>query len=491
MGRGFETAKLKRQPVAGPQSFTLPHGFLPRKSYQWEVFTAFERGCKRFVLCWHRRSGKDRLCLAVTTVAMAQRPGLYLHIYPTNELARKAMWIAQTREGRPFLDAFPSAWLDGEPNKTEMLIKVKALPGQPSGSIWKLTGAEDPNSLRGLNPLGVVLSEYSEQDPRVWQEVLSPILAENGGWVIFNFTPKGKNHSHDIYQIARQHPETWFCSLKTVADTKRDAPNETGGPVVPASLIDGERQQGIPEEIIQQEYYCSFDGYLRGTIYGDCLHEARRDGRITRVPYEITLPVGVAFDFGRDGTACVFYQVAAREIRIIDYLAFRGKGIDHLIKSLKDGKPYLYGRLIVPFDATHDDFTEAKTTADHLEDHWPGMVAVMDRMPVDLGIGMVRSQFRRLVFDEAKCSLSQDTGRMPSLLDSLGNYRRAWDDKKGDYSTQPVHDQFSHGADAFRYAAQDNFSPPAWGRKDDYVVTDCVTKFNVFTQGRGPALIGR
>src|SRR5512139_1563217 len=100
MARTTHTKAMQAAP--GPQSFTLPHGFRPR-SYEREVFAAYERGIRRFVLCWHRRSGKDRTCLALTTVAMADRPGLYLHVYPTMELARKAMWIAASKEGQPFL----------------------------------------------------------------------------------------------------------------------------------------------------------------------------------------------------------------------------------------------------------------------------------------------------------------------------------------------------------------------------------------------------
>jgi phage terminase large subunit len=462
MGRVVQTRKMLQQPE-GPQSFTLPYNFRPR-SYQREVFVAYEKGVRRFVLCWHRRSGKDRTCLALTTVAMADRPGLFLHIYPTMELARKAMWIAQdSAKGQPFLDSFPPAWIVGEPNKTEMLIRVKALPGQAGGSVWKLAGADDPDSLRGLNPIGVVLSEYSEHDKRVWEEVVSPILNENNGWVIFNFTPKGKNHAHKIYETARAHPDRWFCSLKTVEDTTRDAPGESGAPVVSLDKIQQERDEGIAEEIIQQESYCSFDGYLLGTIHGDWIRVMRKDGRICRVPREVSFPVGVALDIGRtDGTAIIFYQTLARELRIIDYLAFRANKIGdssaahYAIKRIQE-KPYLVTRAILPNDAQIKGYSAAQSTVDIFREHIPDTV-LLEKMPVQQGLDMVRAMASKMVIDEVACGREQED-KMPSFLDSVGNYRRLWNEVKGDFSGEPVHDQFSHGSDALRYGAMEGFTP--------------------------------
>jgi hypothetical protein len=472
----------------GPVSFTLPHAFTPR-SYEREVFAAYERGCKRMVMCWHRRSGKDRTCLALTTVAMAERPGLYLHVYPTMELARKAMWIASGKEGRPFLDAFPTGWLDGEPNKTEMLIRVKALPGQPAGSIWKLAGADDPDSLRGLNPIGVVLSEYSEHDKRVWEEVISPIMNENDGWVIFNFTPKGKNHAWDIYQTALAHPQRWFCSLKTVDQTRRDAPGENGKPVVLPEVIAQERAEGRPEEIIQQESYCSFDGFLRGTIFGDCLVQARKDGRLDRIPREVNQPVGAVLDIGRsDGTAIWFYQTLAREIRLIDYIAFRANkalgmsAAHYAIKRIKE-LPYIVTRITLPNDAKITGYSATQSTYDVFCEHFPDVV-LLDKIPVQQGIDMVRECFSRMRIDTNACDRPQED-TLPSGLQSLGNYRREWDDTKQEYRAEPVHDEFSHGADALRYGAMEGFTPLEWLAEDATVgAGQAVTYFNPFTYGR-------
>ncbi len=461
MARSTRTKALVAE--AGPQEFTLPHRYRPR-SYEREVFAAYERGCKRFVLRWHRRAGKDLTSLALTQVAMADRPGLYLHVYPTQALGRAALWEARDREGVPFLDRFPAAWLEGEPNKTEMMVRVKALPGQPAGSMWKVAGADDPDSLRGLNPVGVVLSEFSEHDPRLWDEVLSPIFAENDGWILFNFTPKGKNHAYKVEQSARANPSRWFLSVKTVEDTVRDAPGERGGPVVPPAFIEQERREGKSEESIQQEYFVSYAGYQVGTIYGDLLYRARREGRIRPLVRDANEPVGVCMDIGRsDGTAAIFYQTRGKAVSIIDYFACRGKASDYAFQAIQR-KPYFLGKIILPRDAASKPQAETYglSTAELAEQLWPGLVHVNDagemKPTVESGIDAVLRCGSRFEFHEPACEAEQEDG-MPSLLDSLGNYRRAKNLTTGEYTGAPVHDAHSHGADALREGVKYGFPP--------------------------------
>jgi len=55
------------------------------------------------------------------------------------------------------------------------------------------------------------------QDPRAW-DYMRPILRENGGWAIFDYTPRGKNHGYSLYQMARQNPE-WYAEVLSISDT--------------------------------------------------------------------------------------------------------------------------------------------------------------------------------------------------------------------------------------------------------------------------------
>ena len=487
MARSVRRQALKSPLPAGPVDIH----FYPR-TYQlaaWDALT--EAKVKRAMLIWPRGVGKDLLALHILLYWMAHWPGQYFHVFPTYGQGKRGIWEASYEvHGKTvrYLDLFPPALMDGPPSETELQIRLKPIPPHTVGSIYQIIGADNADSIRGTHPNGAVLSEIRDMKPEVWNEVVEPALMSHDGFAIFISTPRGKNHLYKMYNAALRDPH-WFVQHYQCTQLYRDAIGEDGRRVYTDEDV-ARYRVGKDEATVQQELFCSWEGYQQGSILAEVLRAARADGRIAKEPYEVSLPVGVALDFGRDGTAMWFYQVAGRQVRVIDYAAFRGKGIDHAFKLLRDRKPYLYGRFVLPFDAAHERFTDAPTVAEAFEAMWPGMVQVVDRVPIDSRIDMLRRKFSTLYFDEVKCSREQED-QMPSGLDSLEGWRRTWDDKKQDFGQAPVHDAFSHGADALTYAAVDDFAKPEWLRPEDLRVSDCVTKFNVFTHGHGPALIGR
>jgi hypothetical protein len=125
----------------------------------------------------------------------------------------------------------------------------------------------------------------------------------------------------------------WYCEILSI--------KETG--VLTESDIDGIRREGVSEEVIQQEYYCSFDRGVEGSYYGKLIEKARNDRRICAVPYETRSPVHTAWDIGfGDSTSIVFWQEIGGELRIIDFYENHGEGIAHYVKHLQS-KPYVYG----------------------------------------------------------------------------------------------------------------------------------------------------
>ncbi len=218
---------------------TLPHRYIPRE-YQIPFLKAMDSGFKRAAVVWHRRSGKDKTFLNFTIKKMMERVGSYYYLFPTKEQAKKVIWEGIDKDGMPFLDHFPKEIIENR-NDTEKKIKLK------NGSIFQIAGTDDYDSLMGTNPIGIVFSEYSLQNPKAW-DFFRPILSENEGWAVFNFTPRGMNHAHTLLSIAKDNPDIWFSQVLTVDDTaaiKREA-------------IDDERKAGMPEEVVQQEYWCKF-----------------------------------------------------------------------------------------------------------------------------------------------------------------------------------------------------------------------------------------
>ena len=99
---------------------------LKLRDYQWPVWRAFfQEDKKRAVCVWHRRAGKDKTFLNILIGASQQRVGNYVYLFPEQRQARRAIWQGIDKNGMRFLDHFPPELLDGEPNKTEMLINFR------------------------------------------------------------------------------------------------------------------------------------------------------------------------------------------------------------------------------------------------------------------------------------------------------------------------------------------------------------------------------
>jgi hypothetical protein len=330
-----------------------------------------------------------------------------------------------TKEGRKFLDHWPAEAIKNI-NNTEMKLELE------NGSMWQVVGTDNVDRLVGANPIGCVFSEYSLQDPRAW-DYIRPILAENGGWALFIYTPRGRNHGYEILEMAQRN-QRWFCQTLTVHDTG----------ILGADAIQEERDAGMPEEMIQQEYFCSFDAALVGAYYGDQMAKALEEGRISEIPYEPRLEVQTAWDLGvGDDTAIWFFQVwPDGKVGIIDYYEASGEGLPHYVKVLRD-KDYVYGRHIAPHDIEVRDFSTGKTRRDTAAAY--GLkFTVCPRLPREDGIDAVRNILPRCWFNYEKTKRG---------VEALRQFKKRWDDKKRCYSTEPDHDWTSHAADAFRYLA--------------------------------------
>lgn len=218
---------------------TIPFKFRPRE-YQLPLLKALDKGIKRAIIVWNRRSGKDKVCFNYMVKKACERVGTYFYFLPEYTQARKVIWDNIDNDGFKMLDHIPPELIKKTNDTT---LKVELV----NGSIIQLLGADTfSKSGVGTNPIGVVMSEYSVNDPEVWN-FIRPILAVNGGWIIFNFTPRGQNHAFKLLEIAKDNPE-WFTEVLTVNETKVLSPED----------IERERREGMSEAMIDQEYFCKF-----------------------------------------------------------------------------------------------------------------------------------------------------------------------------------------------------------------------------------------
>lgn len=219
----------------------IPYNYSPR-GYQMAFFDAMDSGRKRACLVWHRKSGKTMSLFNFAIKKAFERVGTYFHCFPEYAQGRKVLWEGMDNEGHRYVENHLDEVMVRGKNKNEMKLELS------NGSIWQIIGADNYDSLVGPNPVGLILDEWavSTRYPTAW-DYFRPILAQNGGWAVFVYTPRGRNHGWDLHTMALTNPE-WFYQLLTVDDTR----------AVTREAIDSERKAGMPESMIQQEFYCSF-----------------------------------------------------------------------------------------------------------------------------------------------------------------------------------------------------------------------------------------
>lgn len=394
-------------------------------------------GGKRAVALWHRRAGKDDLCLHWAAVSALEKAATYWHMLPEAAQARKAIWEAvNPHTGKRRIDeAFPHE-IRATTREQEMMIKFV------NGSTWQVVGSDNYNSLIGSPPYGVIYSEWSVGDPSSWA-YLRPILAENGGWAMFIYTPRGKNHGYKTYNMALES-DGWFAQKLTADDT-----GVFGVESLQAELQELQQEHGIEagNAYFQQEYYCSFDAALPGAYYMAELATAEKEGRITNVMYDSGKPVHTWWDIGSsDYTTIWFAQYFGNEVRLIDYYSFNGAGAEHYVRVLIE-KGYLYDTHHLPHDAGHGLFAlGSRSIKEQFQDLMPSANFVVHpkTMNVNSDINVTRAFMRRCIWDKVRCN---------DGLEALRSYSKKWNDSTRMFSDSPHHNWASHGADAFRYLA--------------------------------------
>lgn len=423
---------------------TIPYDFKPR-DYQIpflkEVEAAIDgRSDKRyFVQVWHRRSGKDKVNIAdVVPRHLLKIPGLVKYVYPTLVMGRENMWDAIGSDGKPFLRHIPQEIISGKPNNTRMVIPIS------TGSRFQVAGTDNPDSLRGGNARIFIFSEWSEHDPYAF-DVIEPIVRENDGIVIFNYTPKGDNHGRSTWDYAKNRVG-WWRQMLTVEDTGVFTPEKMQQ--ILEDTIDRFVKMGRSEEeanaFVQQEYYCSFDSPVIGSYYGAAMRAMEQENRITVVEYDPKLLVYTIWDLGvGDSCAIWFVQFLGTEVRCIDYYDSSGVGVEHYIAKLRE-KPYKYAETFWPHDGAAREFTTGISRATTARDM--GLeVVILPQAKVEDGINATRAMLMRTWMDKTKC----DRG-----IKALKNYKKDWNDKLQIFSDTPKHDWSSHGSDAMRYVEQ-------------------------------------
>lgn len=187
----------------------------------------------------------------------------------------------------------------------------------------------------------------------------------------------------------------------------------------------------------------AWESAIDGSYFSRQISEARADGRISRVPYDQSLPVYTAWDLGYDDpTAIWFFQVYRKEIRLIEYLEGSGESLTHWLNIVQK-KPYTYAKHFAPHDIRAHEYSTGTTRQAVARQLGVSLIASPQTEIIE-GIDAVRLLLPRCWFDEHRCA---------NGVKALENYKKEWNDRYGCWATKPLHNWASHGADAFRVLA--------------------------------------
>jgi len=195
-----------------------------------------------------------------------------------------------------------------------------------------------------------------------------------------------------------------------------------------------------------EAYNTVWEGLCRqtvdGAIFAKEIQFAELDGRITRVPYDATKPVHAIFDLGwSDATAIWFMQFVGMENRLIRYFETNQETMSSILNKMQ-GFGYIYDTLWLPHDAENKTLAGNGRSIEEIVRNLGYKTRIVPKVPIVDSINAARTIFSNCYFDRENCHQG---------LEALRHYRYEVDPDTGMFSKTPLHDNYSHGADAFRY----------------------------------------
>src|SRR5690606_24859823 len=246
----------------------------------------------------------------------------------------------------------------------------------------------------GTNPVTIIYSEFSLHNPMA-RQYLNPILVQNGGIEIFQFTPRGKNHGWEVMDTVRDNPR-YFVQHLNCEQTFLDAAKTMR--VIPQSFIDEARRMGMSEEMIRQEFYCDFDVGNVGAYFTREMSDMEQEGRLTTLKPNPMLPLHSVWDLGgTDATAGWLFQIEGKFVHLLFLLHDTGLGLKHYLDQAEKIRASIgcpWGNHFMPHDVkqAHQGWEHTESRITQARKHgW--LLQVVPRVNFNDGIEAVRYMF--------------------------------------------------------------------------------------------------
>ena len=305
-----------------------------------------------------------------------------------------------------------------------------------NGTLFLFAGLQSHtvDSIKSFEGVDRVWIEEAHAISKKSLDTLIPTIRKEGSEIWMTLNPDMA--TDEVYErfISTPSPDTWVCQI-----------NWRDNPWFPEVLND-ERLKA-KRSMLKEDYEQIWEGKARrvaeGAIYRYEIDALYADERVCAVPYDPILPVHTVWDLGwNDAMTIIMVQRGPQDIRILDYIEDSNRTLDWYVAKLTT-RPYRWGTDFIPHDGRTRNFQTGKSTEELLRS-MGRTPQVLAQTSVEEGIKAARMAFPRCYFDSKKTQ---------RLLECLKRYRRDIHTKTGE-PTAPLHDEYSHGADAFRYLGQ-------------------------------------
>ena len=304
-----------------------------------------------------------------------------------------------------------------------------------NGTEFAFIGLKNnPTNIKSFEGVDICWVEEAQTVSRLSWNILIPTIRKQGSEIWVSFNPDLE--TDETYQRFVVKPPR-DCIVMRI--------NWSDNPWFPETL---RLEKDALKERDLNAYNQVWEGMCRrsvdGAIFGNEMQQAENDGRLTKVPYDPTKPVHAVCDLGwSDATAWWFVQFIGMETRLIRYFEGSQRTMTSYLAQLQTFG-YVYDTIWLPHDAENKTLAAAGRTIEEIVRGAGFKTSVMPRVPVVDSINAARTIFPNLWFDRENCA---------DGLNCLRHYRYEVDPESGQFSKSPLHDQYSHGADAFRYIA--------------------------------------
>ena len=313
-------------------------------------------------------------------------------------------------------------------------ITQASIRGQ-NGSEFSFVGLKNNvANVKSYEGVDICWVEEAQTVSRLSWNVLIPTIRKEGSEIWVSFNPELE--TDETYQRFVAQPPQDCITMRV---------NWSDNPWFPETLrIEKDALKNRDEEAYNQVWEGLCRQTVDGAIFAKEMQQAEKDGRITRVPYDATKPVHAIFDLGwSDSTAIWFLQFVGMETRLIRYLEGSQQTMSFYLATMQTFG-YVYDTIWLPHDAENKTLAAAGRSIDDIVRGAGFKTQILPRVPIVDSINAARTIFPNCYFDREHAA---------DGLTCLRHYRYDVDPNTKQFSRSPLHDHYSHGADAFRYIA--------------------------------------